>query len=718
MIMKQTPTQVALSEDFLVALGKLPLNVQPRVRDCMRRLYQNPAHPSLNYEAIHSASDPCMRSIRITEGYRAIVAHPDGTGTYVLLWVDKHDAAYDWASRHTLEVDDLQGLTLAPVTRSQPSLPAAETPPPAAPSLRGGVLDYLSDEQLLQVGVTKAFLPVLRACATEDDLLEVLQGLRQEIAEAVMCLALGQPLPGAVEEVQQASEEVQQASEPPASEFPPVAHPLEAALQRPENRRRFVVLTSQHELEQALEYPLERWRLFLHPSQQAIVHRRFDGPALVSGGAGTGKTVVGLHRAYYLAKHVFTAPTDRILLTTFTINLAENLSTLMDSLCGSDQATRKRIEVIHVHSLAARLRRSVGEQFAILEDHLARTLMAEAVQRFDVLRLPVSFYLSEWTEVVQEREALTQDEYVRVDRAGRGKALNPQQRLAIWPVLEAYGQAVKAARREEWPDVLRRVRHLLSTGQLQLPVHYRAAIIDEAQDMGTPEMRLVLSLTGMGPDSLLLLGDTRQQIYARGAFVRLLSIPIGRRHYRLRLNYRTTEQIRSSAAQLVTTATALNGEALAADDLSLLSGPAPTVKLFPDPTDEQEAVIEALKEILSAIPAEEVAVVARTNALVNQYQRLLASAGIPHTRLEAKVTGGPGVQLATMHRVKGLEFRAVFIVGCSSDVLPQPYSGDHDTTARLEHEERERRLLYVSMTRAREVLWMSGAVSLSPFLTA
>ncbi|HEY7124071.1 MAG TPA: UvrD-helicase domain-containing protein [Ktedonobacterales bacterium] len=708
--MKQTSAQVALSEEFLVALGKLPLNVQPRVRDCMRHLYQNPTHPSLNYEAIHSASDPCMRSIRINEGYRAIVAHPDGTGTYVLLWVDKHDAAYDWASRHVLNVDDLHGLTLAPITRSQSPLPA-EIPPAPTPTIKGGVLEHLNDAQLLQVGVTKAFLPVLRACATDDDLLEVLQGLRQEIAEAVMCLALGQPLAVAVEEVQQEPE-------PPTSEVQPVSHPLEVALQRPENRRRFVVLTSQHELEQALEYPLERWRLFLHPSQQDIVQRHFDGPALVSGGAGTGKTVVGLHRAYYLATHVFTAPSDRILLTTFTTNLAENLSTLMDSLCGSDQATRKRIDVIHVHSLAARLRRSVGEQFGILEDQLARTLMTQAVQRLDTLKLPVSFYLSEWTEVVQEREALTQDEYLQVDRAGRGKALNPQQRLAIWPVLEAYGQAVKAAKREEWPDVMRRVRHLLSTGQLQLPAHYRTAIIDEAQDMGTPEIRLVLSLTGIGPDGLLLLGDTRQQIYARGAFVRLLSIPIGRRHHRLRLNYRTTEQIRSSAAQLVTTATALNGDALTADDLSLLSGPAPTVKLFPSLIAEQEGMVAALKEVLSVIASEEVAVVARTNALVNQYQHILATAGIPHTRLEAKVTRGPGVQLATMHRVKGLEFRAVFIVGCSSDVLPQPYIGDGDEMGRLEHLEREQRLLYVSMTRARELLWMSGAGSLSPIMAA
>ncbi len=705
-IVRKTVSQVAISDDFLGALEKLPGQVRPRVRQMIRLFYQNPAHPSLNYEAIREAREPRMRSIRVTEDYRAIVAHPRGDGAYILLWVDKHEAAYRWARTHYLSPDDTRGLVVVPT--SERSAESPERSLETVPVPEAGILAHCADEQLLQTGVPAMFLPALRACATQEELLQALGALQTNVAEAIKRLALGegigdQPLP------QHEPEQVSPAT--------PEPDPIEVALSRPESRRRFVIVSSQHELEQALNYPLERWRLFLHPSQQSIVHRRFDGPALVSGGAGTGKTVIGLHRARHLAADVYTDPDDHVLLTTFTINLAENLAALMESLCGDDQATRQRIQVRHVHSLAKQLRDLAHESFSIIEEGQAKYLMRKAVHDHDTLGFLPSFYLAEWKEVIQERDVATLEEYLRVDRTGRGKAFTQSQRAKIWPVFEAYRQSVADGGWEEWPDVMRRVRQLLTTGQIRLPYRYRAVIVDEAQDMGAPEMRLLLALVGQGENSLLLLGDTRQQIYARGSYVRLLNIPIGRRHTQLQINYRTTEQIRAAASQVVGAASALNGEPLGLDEgISLLSGVAPTIRAFETEAEEQQAVAAAIQEAIADIPPEEIAIIARTKGIIAQYHRRLAASGIPGTKLEGRGMTGPGVQLMTIHRAKGLEFRAVFVVGYSADRFPTSHPGENDESDHAEHEARERRLLYVAMTRARELLWVSGSGAISPLV--
>jgi hypothetical protein len=721
MMARRPVSQLGISKRFFDAYSRLPAQAQAHMQECMTRLLQNPAHPSLNYEAIRVAQDPRMRSIRVTDQYRAIVAHPDGSGTYILLWVDKHDAAYAWTARHRLETEDtVGGLAIVEVAERREEGTGSPFRVVSGSLSEQDMLAHCSDEQLRQIGVAEPTLSLLRACRTEDELQQVLEQLPADVASHVLDLWVGdapavpvrQPEPAQPDE--QALQEQMPSFQP--SELKQI-DPLEAALQRPGSARRFVVLTSEEELKQALEAPLELWRVFLHPDQRAIVRAQFDGPALVSGGAGTGKTVVGLHRAHYLAAEVFTQPTDQILFTTFTHNLALNLAALMDKVCGADHAARQRIEIANVHSLAASLFRRIGGSFSILDETTAYRLMGEVVRQHDTLGLSPAFYLAEWNEVVQEREALTEEAYLQVDRAGRGKALAHRQREVVWQVLAAYRQAVAASKREEWPSIFRRVRQMISTGQLKLPYQYRAAVVDEAQDMGTPEMRLLLALVGQGPNSMLLLGDTRQQIYARGSFMSLLKLPIGRRHYRLRLNYRTTEQICAAASSLLTAAAALNGETLPTNDsISLLKGPQPTVRVFASPGEEQAAVVKAIKDALAGMRPEEIVLVARSNALLNAYAARLQAAGIASSKIDAHTASGVGVQLATMHRVKGLEFRAAFLVDCSADGGFQPLSGGDDEAGRAEHEERERRLLYVAMTRARELLWISGSGTIIPFL--
>ena len=238
-----------------------------------------------------------------------------------------------------------------------------------------------------------------------------------------------------------------------------------------------------------------------------------------------------------------------------------------------------------------------------------------------------------------------------------------------------------------------------------------------ASHLHSPTSRKNHQTGATSPESLLLLGDTRQQIYARGSYVPLLKIGIGRRHVQLRVNYRTTEQIRSAATAVLRDAEALTGERLPRNDsISLLSGPSPTLHTFPSIAEETAALAAALCETLADMEPEDVAVVARTNSQVAFYANSLSNAGISAVKLLADGALGPGVRVATMHRVKGLEYHAIFLVGCSADMLPQPFKGEDDEAARADHEVRERRLLYVAMTRARELLWISGPGTLSPLL--
>lgn len=711
MVARKAPRRIEISKRCFDAIARLPTNARTALNECLTKLRQDSPHPSLNYEAIKTAADPRMRSIRVNEQYRAIVTRVEDGNAPMLLWVDKHDDAYAWAARHKLDTEnDLDGLAIVEIRERQEeaALPTPFTLP-ASPAEQG-IFQTYAEEQLIQAGIPKYLLPALKACKTDDEVEALLLDLPRPLADRVLEIWTGEPLTVPVNQSLE-EEPAQPSTAMTVSEMP------EAQVHRPESSRHFIAISSEEELKQALKYPLELWRIFLHPEQRDIVRADFDGPALVSGGAGTGKTVVGLHRARYLAAEVFTAPGDRVLLTTYTNNLAQDLEALIDSLCESQPDVRQRIDVQHVHSLAKRIRSLARESFDAPKDGEDLFLMQQAVRQHNPLNLPAAFYLTEWEDVAQERDALTEEAYLLVNRAGRGRALIRRQRAEVWQVFEVYRSKLAASGKEEWPSVMRRARELIETGRAQLPYHYRAVIVDEAQDMGAQEMRLLLALVGQGSNSVLLLGDTRQQIYRRGSYLQLLNIAIGPRHRELQLNYRTTEQIHTAAAHVLTSGTTLAGEALGTDkSISLLQGPHPLIQSFANEMEEEAAVVAQIQETLAVMQPEEVVVVARTNAALTRYAGVLRAAGIPNAKIE-RGPRGPGVQLATMHRVKGLEFRAVFIVHCSVRVVPQPKRGDvDDDAARKDHEERERRLLYVAMTRARELLWISSVGQPSPFL--
>jgi superfamily I DNA/RNA helicase len=426
---------------------------------------------------------------------------------------------------------------------------------------------------------------------------------------------------------------------------------------------------------------------------------------------------VAIHRARYLASKVFTGPTDRILFTTYTGNLAENIEGTLKTFCGSE---RQRIDVVHLHAWAVRFLRTQGHDKDIASPEEIEACWNEAVALSGVREFDPAFLRKEWEDVVQANGIETLDAYLKVPRMGRGKTLTRPQRGQLWVVFQRYRQALERRHRLDWLSLIHQVRLLLESGQAKPP--YRAVLVDEAQDFHPEEWRLIRALVAKEANDLFVVGDAHQRIYGRSVSLSRCGISIQGRSSLLRINYRTTEQIRAWAMYIL--------EGVDADDLdgqrddargyrSLLTGPEPEVHHFTTRNEEREFLTAFLKDLTQQRRAENICLVARTNSLIrDEYATNLKNHGVPnHVLDKGKEKEKGGIRLATMHRVKGLEFPVMILAGINSKTMPMRVSSLEDDPAALaEHEERERALLFVAATRARDRLIVTGWGTKSPFL--
>jgi len=332
----------------------------------------------------------------------------------------------------------------------------------------------------------------------------------------------------------------------------------------------------------------------------------------------------------------------------------------------------------------------------------------------------VGFLKQEWVMVIQTNGITTLPEYLQVPRTGRGRTLTKPQRGKVWKIFEEYRSALEDKGKHEWLQVIQETRRYLEKRKEILP--YRAVVVDESQDFHPEEWKLIRAMVPGGANDLFLVGDVHQRIYGRRVTLKDCGVLIQGRSSKLKINYRTTEQIRNWAMALIQGIEVddLDGEKDRAEGYrSLLSGAAPEVRKFGTAKEEGQFLIETIKELLERKQPEEICLVARTGKLLtDHYQPLLKAAKVPCVVLEKKNDPGePGVRLGTMHRVKGLEFPVMLLAGVNKGVVPMRVSSvEGDPTARTEHEERERSLLFVAATRARDHLIVTAYGNPSPFL--
>jgi len=668
---------VAIADSLITAVRHFDAADARRMWDFLDKLKENAAHPSLSLERIERTQEKRFWAGRISQGLRAVL-YREGDTTLVL-YADQHDAAYDWARTHRLErhavTGELQIVTVPTVTPVElPSTP--------------GIFATHDDAYLLSLGLPPDWLPVIRKVSTEDQLLEVVEGLPDDVQARLLDLASGKLV------------------------TPPVPLPAKPTLTpQPGESQRFIVIDGDDDLRRLLDAPLETWLIFLHPSQQRLATGTFRGPLKITGSAGTGKTVVALHRARHLARQG-----KRVLLTSFVTTLCANLERQLTLLATPEERTR--ITVSTVHACARRIIEAAGERVSSPTDNEVRRLL-EDVYRGSTCTLAPDALELEWVTVIQAQGITSWDAYRTASRAGRGTPLSVKERKAVWDVVAQVQVSLSHRGILDYADQGRYARELLQAGRVSSP--YDTVIIDEVQDLGPQELRLLAALAGDGSDALTLVGDGGQRIYARPTSLRSLGIDVRGRSHVLRLNYRTTRQIRRFADDILAgSADNLDGET---DDRrgvrSLIGGPEPSRHAFTSRDEQSRFVVAQVGRLLAeTLQPGDIAVFARKRDLLEPIKAALRAAGHHYHVLTQTEGPAPAINLGTMHRAKGFEFKVVFVVDVSDDQVPQrsAYQRIADPQAREETIERERHVLYVSITRARDEVYLSWVGEPSRFL--
>jgi len=693
---------VAMSEEFFSAFSRLPKKVQGKTADFLAKFRANPRSPGINYEKISNGNDSKIWSVRIDDTYRGIVVREEGTGTYILLWVDHHDDAYAWARRKKCMVHPETGaVQIYDVAAIQETTVKEKS----SYSLFGAI----ADNQLLFFGIPEEQIPLVRAIDSEETLISWKHAFPEDAYEVLEYLANG----FSVDEVTQWIEfETEKAVK---------TDDLAASLGTAISRKSFVVVDGEEELRLMLAEPLEKWRVFLHPSQRKLVDRSYNGPVRVLGGAGTGKTVVAMHRAKYLASLL--EANDRILFTTFTTNLVHDIRENLRKICTMEEL--KRIEVINLDSWVARFMREQGFTYRIVFDEEIEKLWERAIIiAGNGSEFPVRFYMDEWSKVIVAHETYSKDAYMRVSRTGRGTRLDRAKRAQIWNVVEEFQSLMKDMQVRDTETAMYECRQLLEMNTSK--GKYASIIVDEAQDLSMNAFRLLRSIAGPERENdLFIVGDSHQRIYGKKVVLSRCGVNIRGRSSRLRLNYRTTEEIRKFAFGLL--------KGVSFDDLdegfddadidrSLMHGIEPTVKSFTSQAEEIEYLDSEIQRLREAGSNQRgICVVARTKKILAEYQHGLNKKGV--RTYEIKRSKGEdrhfdGIRVATMHRVKGLEFKHIFVVAANNRIIPlQAAIQTTDEVAKQEALVSEKSLLYVALTRAQKSAYVTGFGKLSSLLS-
>ncbi|GAA2665224.1 ATP-dependent helicase [Streptomyces aculeolatus] len=724
---------LGLHRDFLLEFAALEKPVQRRVAEMFDKFRQH-RHAGLHLEKLAGARDDRIRTVRVDRFWRGVVLAPAAGDAYLLLKVLPHDDAIDWAVRRRATYNSAtQGIELRDDDTLERATAGFRALAEAAPERRR-LFGDVSDADLTRLGVDADVLPVVRSFTDEAQL----DGLRKYLPEQQYDVLAGLAAGLSPEEVWREVVQAQLAAEPSPADVPAAAaENLAAAMAR--SRGRIALVSGPDELQDILARPFDAWRVFLHPSQHRVAYRpSYSGPARVSGGPGTGKTVVALHRAAYLAGRLPAgAPDGSILLTTYTRDLATDLQRSLEILV-PDPALRAKVHITNVDALANHsLRQHLGGgPIKIVPDRRDLLVRWGRIARRLELDVTDSFLDQEWRHVVLAQDLGSAEDYLQAARTGRGTALGPLKRAHIWRAVSAFTEELRAAGERTFLQVCAEAARALDaadgsgTGEGR---PYRHVIVDEAQDFHPAQWRFLRALVAPGPDDLFIAGDPHQRIYGNKVSLRSLGIGVTGRSTRLRINYRTTGEILTWAVGL------LSGEIV--DDMdggaetfsgyrSDVHGDPPRLVRTASKAAELAAVTDQIATWLAqGVAPAEIGVAVRFLQLGRDLARALEHADIPATVLGAPAprTGGVrghseeqnGVRIATMHRMKGLEFRCMAVAGANEGVLPMRSAlapADIDPQQHKEDVLSELSLLFVACTRAREALLVSCHGTPSPFL--
>lgn len=673
---------------------ELPKHVQNKIREFQRKFKENPHSPAINLEKINTFIDSSLRTARIGDDYRAIIG-VISTGDYCMLYIDHHDEAMQWAKNKRFEWNEhTQVFQIVPISVMPilPSLPAVQ----AEPSVELPFHKY-PDEKLLQIGVPTILLPLVKTIRDMDDLGHKEKEIPGDVFENLFYLLDGDgDIDRIIFEVNEGKKK---------------SNELVEQLHSINNKRRFIDITDDEELDRILNGDFEKWQLFLHPSQRKLVESDFPGTIKVSGGGGTGKTVAAIHRLRFLANQ---KPARPVLYTTFTLALTENLKELIERMGVPHTA----YHLINIDALVRDLAKQHGviPANAIVIDFMRPEKSLEIWENIvaeNVTEFYADFLQTEYNEVILHNNISSKEDYMKQSRIGRVKSLSRKQRLDIWKLVEIYNQEKTDNGYYDRTEIFNLVANYLNRHEIH---PYSHVIADEIQDFSNPELRFLRALTTEGGNDLFLVGDPFQRIY-HNRRINFTSVGInirGVRSKRLRINYRTTEEIKKLAICALQNYTYddFDGNAESISGyISLLHGDKPAYDLFNTKQQELSAICDFISKMHNhGIPYNQICISCLLNNTLKEVQSKLHQSDIPYFDLRTRKGNAEGVQLSSFHNMKGLEFKVVVLSDVNNHTLPYKKIGfDHfDPIEKKNYLLSQRSLIYVALTRAMQVVYITG----------
>jgi hypothetical protein len=713
----QVAHRVSYDVGCMRSLRKLPDRVSAKFLDMMTRYMSDPTGNGLNFESIERTRDRGVKSVRIDRGYRAI-AFVSGQDI-MFIHVNEHDKAYRWAAKRSVRVDAATNrirVVEEIETLTTTASPVIESSAETASTL----FAQNSDDHLLSFGVLADELPKIRLLHDQTDLDAAEETFDTTTFEALNALAAGFSDEEVKELIGTGTSDNEELQAEKSSEFSDV-------IATDESRQRIFIPETEDELRRFFEGDLEGWRVYLHRDQRRIAYRDYNGPAMARGGAGTGKTVVAMHRAKYLADLIAADPNrsgERILVTTFTTSLAFDIEENLKTLCPEHLSKPEpRIEVMNLDRWVSGFlkRKKFARDIAYFGEEREQLdqIWSEV---FDDNGIPdgltEDFARAEWQQVIQAKGIMNERAYLKVSRTGRGTPLDRRKRIALWIIFSDYRARMVDAGLAEPDDAYREAVEILQSEAPNLP--YPTVIVDESQDMGEQAFRLIRAIVPEGTsgdqNTIFIVGDAHQRIYGRRASMASCGINIRGRSRRLRLNYRTSDEIRTWAVSIL--------EGMSVDDLddgldslsgytSVFRGPAPELVSYASEDEETSSLIEWLSKLKNeGTRHRDVGVLCSTRYQLDRLASKLTDSGIETVRLQpnrADERTQSGVRLCTMHRAKGLEFHAVVIPFLSKSSFP-PQAALHAAVDDIDLRnilQQQKSLLHVAATRAKRVLRVS-----------
>jgi hypothetical protein len=675
--------QLFIHDSFFDAFSVLPRQMQKKTREFLKKFKENPTSAAINYEKISTFKDQSLRTVRIDSKYRAIVQAPEKGDGYHLLWVDNHDEAMDWARNKVFSWNQAtQAFQLFEKHEE-----AIQLPKPTEIAL----FSQLSEKDLLNIGTPNELLELVKSINSREELDSYKPNLPTDVYEYLYYFTDGIPLSEILEDIESGKED---------------KNPMQSS----NALKHTYIVTDDAHLEDILNGNFEKWKLFLHPSQRNLAYRDYNGPVKVTGGAGTGKTVCALHRIKYLVDklNVFDKP---ILFTTYTKSLTQYLQETIKGLGIPDDS----VEIINIDKLIYDLannseykifKSKVGFFSPEQEKNIWRQALEKHASQYDS-----EFYYTEYNEVILPQNITSETQYQTASRIGRNTRIGKKDKEEIWKVVVEF-QALKSDNYSK----IELCNLLVAYFAKQKTKPYSYLVCDEIQDFSNSELSLLRSLVLERENDMFMVGDPYQNIYRKSLnFAKSGIVVKGRRSKKLKINYRTTEEIKTLSMRVVSNVSVEdfdgNKETLQGF-LSLMHGTNPEYNTFNNPEQEDQFVLERINDLISSgkVLPSEICICSRTNNGLDDIKKMLNNANLKYLDLSSSKTNSSAINVSTFHNLKGHEFKVVIVKGMSSTTVPfkNPNYNNYTEKEREQYEQQERSLYYVVFTRAIQSLLITG----------